>query len=136
MSEKLELVAHIVSAYVAKNSLPKSDLPSLITSINSAVIGLGTPSVPPSPVLVPAVPVRSSVKSDRIACLECGKRFKTLKRHLRTDHALTPEGYRAKWSLSSDYPMVAPDYSATRSETAKRMGLGRKVENRGRRRKK
>ena len=120
------LVADIVSAYVSNNSVSASDLPRLIGEVHSALqqTATGGQKADEKP-QEPAVPIRRSVQSDHIVCLEDGKKFKSLKRHLRTDHNLSPEEYRAKWGLARDYPMVAPSYAASRSELAKKMGLGR-----------
>ena len=122
-----ELAAEIVAAFVSNNSVPASALPELIASVHAAFRQLGSANAEPEPEpLSPAVPIRKSVKPDSIVCLEDGKRFKSLKRHLRTDHDLTPDEYRAKWGLPKDYPMVAPTYAAARSELAKSMGLGQR----------
>ena len=121
----IELAADIVSAYVSNNSVPSGDLPTLINEIHSALmrVGGGTVEVPiEAP--KPAVPLKKSVTPDYIVCLEDGKKFKSLKRHLRTQYNMTPEQYREKWSLPVDYPMVAPNYAKARSELAKEMGLG------------
>jgi predicted transcriptional regulator len=121
----IELAADIVSAYVSKNSLPSTDLPALINSVHGALSKIASGQVEEAPVaLTPAVPVKKSVTPDYIICLEDGKKFKSLKRHLRTTYDLTPEQYRAKWSLPAEYPMVAPNYAKARSELAKSMGLG------------
>ena len=123
----IELTADIVSAYVGNNPLPASGLPDLIASVSASVRRLSAASaVKEPPVLNPAVNPKRSVFPDHIVCLEDGKKFKSLKRHLSTDHGLTPDEYRAKWGLAPDYPMVAPNYSATRSALAKSSGLGRK----------
>jgi predicted transcriptional regulator len=124
MTKLLELTADIVGAYVAKNPVPVGALPDLIASVNSSLASLGSP--PPEPVPEPAVNPKRSVHADYIVCLEDGKKFKSLKRHLMTHHGLTPDEYRAKWKLPGDYPMVAPNYAAARSALAKKMGLGRK----------
>lgn len=121
-----ELTAEIVSAYVANNSVPAANLAGLIATVYSAVSGLSGPAVPPPAAPVPAVNPKRSVHADYIVCLEDGKRFKSLKRHLMTHYGLTPEAYREKWDLPRDYPMVASNYAAARSELAKAMGLGRK----------
>ena len=122
-----ELTAEIVAAYVSNNSVSREDLPTLIADIHSALVKLPKAGAEPEPEpQEPAVPIRTSVKPDSIVCLEDGKKFKSLRRHLRTDHDLTPEEYRAKWGLKTDYPMVAPNYAKARSELAKSMGLGRK----------
>ncbi len=119
------LAADIVSAYVAKNSVPVSDLPALIGNVHSALSKLGSVAEQAQvESLTPAVSVKKSVTPDFIICLEDGKKFKSLKRHLRTAYSLTPDQYRARWSLPHDYPMVAPNYAAARSELAKSMGLG------------
>jgi predicted transcriptional regulator len=125
-SDLIAMTAGIVSAYVGNNPLPASGLPELIASVSAAVRKLAGAPVPESPSLVPAVNPKKSVFPDYIICLEDGKKFKSLKRHLRTDYGLSPDDYRAKWSLPPDYPMVAPNYSATRSALAKSTGLGRK----------
>ena len=122
----LELTADIVSAYVSNNPVPVAELPSLIASVNVALSGLRQIAEAASPVLTPAVNPKRSIHDDYIICLEDGKKFKSLKRHLMTHHGLSPEEYRAKWGLPADYPMVAPGYSAARSALAKKMGLGRK----------
>ena len=124
----VELSADIVCAYVSHNALSPTDLPRLIAEIHVALKGLRSSAVQePVEELKPAVPVRKSVAPDYIICLEDGKKFKSLKRHLRTHYDLSPEEYREKWGLASDYPMVAPNYSATRSRLAKDNGLGRKA---------
>jgi predicted transcriptional regulator len=123
----LELTAHIVSAYVEKNRLPVSGLPDLIASVSASISGLGQPVTPVAAPLVPAVNPKKSVTPDYIICLEDGKKFKSLKRHLGVHFNLTPDAYRAKWGLPSDYPMVAPNYAASRSQLAKSIGLGRKA---------
>lgn len=123
----LELTAHIVSAYVEKNRLPASGLADLIASVSTSISGLGQPAVPVAAPLVPAVNPKKSVTPDFIICLEDGKKFKSLKRHLGVHFGLTPDAYRAKWGLPADYPMVAPNYAASRSLLAKSIGLGRKA---------
>ena len=125
-TDLLDLTAHIVSAYVEKNRLPASGLPDLIASVSASISGLGTPAPEPAPALTPAVNPKKSVTPDYIVCLEDGKKFKSLKRHL-TLLGMTPEAYRAKWNLPADYPMVAPNYAATRSALAISSGLGRKA---------
>jgi predicted transcriptional regulator len=125
--ELIELSADIVCAYVSNNALSTTDLTRLIADVHTALKGLHSAnSTEPVEELKPAVPVRKSVMPDYIVCLEDGKKFKSLKRHLMTDHGLSPDEYRAKWGLPLDYPMVAPNYSATRSALAKSSGLGRK----------
>jgi predicted transcriptional regulator len=121
----IELSADIVSAYVSNNSVPATDLPSLIASVYAALTKTAEgQQEEPKAELVPAVSVRKSVTPDAIICLEDGKSFKSLKRHLRTTFDMTPEQYREKWGLPRDYPMVAPNYAKARSELAKTMGLG------------
>ena len=139
-NERLEmLVAHttdIVVSYIASNSLGADDVSSLIQSVFGTLAGLGQESAAPAARPDPAVSIRSSVKRDHVVCLEDGKKMKMLKRHLMTDHGLTPDEYRARWGLASDYPMVAPDYADKRRDLAKKIGLGRKPgQRRGRRKK-
>jgi predicted transcriptional regulator len=127
-NDLIDLSADIVCAYVSHNALSVTDLPRLIADVHSALRGLKSPvAAEPAEELKPAVPVRKSVAPDYIICLEDGKKFKSLKRHLRTHYNLSPEEYREKWGLPTDYPMVAPNYSATRSRLAKDNGLGRKA---------
>lgn len=123
----IELTADIVAAYVSRNAVPAAHLPELIASIYSSMRGLGDASatVPTEP-LKPAVPIKKSVQDDYIVCLEDGKKFRSLRRHIGTHFNLTPDEYRAKWGLPGDYPMVAPNYAAARSALAKASGLGRK----------
>jgi predicted transcriptional regulator len=124
-SNYIELAADIVSAYVSNNSVPSSDLPGLINEIHTALVKVAGGSVEaPVEAPKPAVPLKKSVTPDYIICLEDGKKFKSLKRHLRTQYTMTPEQYREKWGLPADYPMVAPNYAKARSELAKEMGLG------------
>ena len=120
----LTLTADIVAAHVSNNSVAVSDIPTLIANVHSALVGLGGPASAPEVRAEPAVSIRASVKPDYIVCLEDGKKFKSLKRHLRTHYDMSPDEYRAKWSLPSDYPMVAPSYAEARSNLAKQMGLG------------
>ncbi|RWA58087.1 MucR family transcriptional regulator [Mesorhizobium sp.] len=122
----IELTADIVSAYVSNNPVPVGELPALIDHVHAALKGTIGGSVSKPEELKPAVPVRKSVTPDYIICLEDGKKFKSLKRHLSTHYGVTPDEYRAKWGLPADYPMVAPNYAAARSALAKTMGLGRK----------
>lgn len=125
--ELVELTADIVSAYVTKNVVVADQMPKLIEQTFDALKGIKIKEAQPHQAeLEPAVSVKKSVTPDEIICLECGKKFKSLKRHLRTDHDLTPDEYREKWKLAHDYPMVAPTYAAARSRLAKKMGLGRK----------
>lgn len=127
-NELIELTADVVAAYVSHNALSPTDLSRLISDVHAALKGLHSAAAPePVEDLKPAVPVRKSVSADYIVCLEDGKKFKSLKRHLRTHYNLSPEEYREKWGLPADYPMVAPNYSATRSRLAKDNGLGRKA---------
>lgn len=124
----IELTAEIVTAYVSANTVPAGDLPKLISDVHGALMGASQGgAATEAEKLQPAVSIRSSVKPDVITCLECGKKQKSLKRHLGSAHDLTPDEYRQRWNLSKDYPMVAPDYSAARSALAKKLGLGRKA---------
>ena len=129
----IELTAEIVSAYVSNNPVPAADMPGLINQVHSALtrVSGGKADVAPEP-LKPAVSVKKSITPDYIVCLEDGKKFKSLKRHLRTQYNMTPEQYRDKWGLPPDYPMVAPNYAAARSQLAKQMGLGQQRRRRGR----
>ena len=121
----VELAAGIVSAYVSNNSVSTTDLPSLIGEVHSALTRLGdTGVVSTTEALKPAVPVKKSITPNYIVCLDDGKKFKSLKRHLRTQYNMTPEEYRERWNLPADYPMVAPNYAHARSQLAKKMGLG------------
>ena len=125
----IELATDIVSAYVAHNAVPAGELPTLIKSVHNS-LDRGQAGPAPEPVVVvqtPAVPIRKSVTDDHIVCLEDGRKFKSLKRHLQSAYGLSPEQYRAKWNLPRDYPMVAPAYASKRSELARRIGLGRKA---------
>lgn len=123
----LELTADIVSAYVSKNPVPAGQLPDLLKTVSNTMRSLASGEQEPvEEAREPAVSIRSSVKDDYIVCLEDGKKFKSLKRHLRTHHDLTPDQYRQKWGLKHDYPMTAPSYTAKRSELAKSIGLGQK----------
>jgi predicted transcriptional regulator len=119
------LTAEIVSAYVSNNTVASGDIPALINQVHSALMRVSDGDiVPPGPAAKPAVPVKRSIHPDYVVCLEDGKKFKSLKRHLRTQYGMTPEQYREKWGLPHDYPMVAPNYAAARSHLAKQMGLG------------
>ena len=124
-SEVIEMTADIVAAYVGANSVAASDLPALIQSVHRALSGVasGGEAVEAAP-KEPAVPIKKSINADFLVCLEDGRKFKSLKRHLRTKYNMSPEDYRAKWGLAKDYPMVAPNYARARSELAKQMGLG------------
>ncbi len=119
------MVSDIVSAYVAHNPVPVADLPKLIERVHSTLVEIeGGNGGQAKAELRPAVPVRKSVSDDFIVCLEDGKKFKSLKRHLRTRYDMSPEEYREKWDLPADYPMVAPNYARQRSDLARKMGLG------------
>ena len=122
----ITLTSDIVAAHAANNNVGVNELPQLIANVYAALAGLGAAAAEPEAPPSPAVPVRSSVKKDKIICLEDGMELKMLKRHLMTHHNLTPAEYRQRWSLPSDYPMVAPNYTETRRELAKKIGLGRK----------
>jgi predicted transcriptional regulator len=127
MNETLiTLTADIVSAHVSNNSVAVNDLPTLIQNVHVALSGLGSRAQEPEPKPEPAVSIRSSVKPDFIVCLEDGKKLKMLKRHLMTHYQMTPDEYRQKWGLNSDYPMVAPNYAEQRRTLAKKIGLGTK----------
>ena len=121
-----ELTAHIVGAYVTKNPVPLGNIGELIESVSASLGALDGGAGPATEEQNPAVNPKRSVKQDHIVCLDCGKKLKSLKRHLGTEHGLTPDEYRSKWNLGALYPMVAPNYSAARSEMARKMGLGRK----------
>ncbi len=123
--DPIKTTARIVCAHVSSNSVPAGDLPGLIRQTHATLVRLAAPSADAEAgPLTPAVPVKRSVTPDHIVCLEDGRRLKSLKRHLRARYDLTPEQYRAKWGLPVDYPMVAPNYAAARSQLAKNMGLG------------
>ena len=124
--ELLALTAEIVAAHVGNNTVAGADVAALIQSVFDTLRGIATDEPVASQELTPAVPIRRSVTDDHIVCLEDGKKLKMLKRHLMTDHGMTPQDYRAKWGLKADYPMVAPNYSAERQRLAKQIGLGRK----------
>ncbi|MFL5033788.1 MAG: MucR family transcriptional regulator [Microvirga sp.] len=124
-STYIDLAADIVSAYVSNNSVPAGDLPGLISQVHLALARVGNGAAEASAEAPkPAIAIKKSVTPDYIICLEDGKKFKSLKRHLRTQYNLTPEQYREKWGLAPDYPMVAPSYAKARSDLAKEMGLG------------
>ena len=121
----VELAAEIVSAYVANNSVPASELPALLNDVHAAIVRVASGAAAPVPEAAkPAVSPKKSITNEHIVCLEDGRKFKSLKRHLRTQYNLSPEQYREKWGLPSDYPMVAPAYAKARSALAKQMGLG------------
>jgi predicted transcriptional regulator len=123
----LGLTAQIVSAHVSHNAVTPDALPGLIQEVYRTLSNIGQAPVQTEKP-APAVPVKQSIRQDRIICLEDGKSFSMLKRHLMTDHKLTPQQYREKWGLPRDYPMVAPEYAQTRSALAKKIGLGRKAD--------
>jgi predicted transcriptional regulator len=126
-TEFVELTAEIVAAYVGNNAVPANELPQLIHDVYKALAtAVSAPAEEKKEELKPAVSIRRSVQPDYIVCLECGKHFKSLKRHLRTHHNMTPEEYIEKWHLPADYPLVAPNYAKARSELAKKMGLGQR----------
>ena len=130
----ITLTADIVSAHVSNNDVQMTDVPILIASVHQALSKLGMPVRPDEALPEPAVSVRASVKRDHLVCLEDGKKMKMLKRHLMTEHGMTPDDYRARWGLATDYPMVAPAYAETRRDLAVKIGLGRKPgQKRGRR---
>jgi predicted transcriptional regulator len=133
-TDYVALAAEVVSAFVGNNSVPVAELPGLISSVHSALVkiadGASTAAAPEPEVLTPAVSIRKSMSPDHLICLDDGRRFKSLKRHLAT-LGMTPNQYRAKWNLPADYPMVAPNYAAARSALAKNMGLGQKRRKRG-----
>jgi predicted transcriptional regulator len=123
----ITIAAEIVAAYVSNNSVASIDLPKIIGEVHAVLKRLASGQPEPAiiePKLVPAVPIKKSVTPDFIISLEDGKKFKSLKRHLMTSYGMTPDGYRTKWGLPEDYPMVAPNYTAKRSALAKTMGLG------------
>ncbi len=131
-TSSLELISKIVSAYVSNNSLPPSEIPHVIMTVHEGLKNSGqATSSPPEP----AVPINKSVTPNYVICLEDGMKLKMLKRHLRSAFDMSPDEYRQKWGLSSDYPMVAPKYAARRSELAKQIGLGRKPGQKVKRRK-
>jgi predicted transcriptional regulator len=124
-STYIQLTANIVSAYVSNNTVASAEIPALISQVYSALTRLsGGPIATSAEPLKPAVPIKRSVTAEYIVCLEDGKKFKSLKRHLWSQYKMTPDQYRSKWSLAPDYPMVAPNYAAARSQLAKQMGLG------------
>jgi predicted transcriptional regulator len=122
----ITLTADIVAAHVSNNSVAVNDLPQLIANVHGALATLGSGGAAPEVRAEPKVPIRSSIKPDYIVCLEDGKRLKMLKRHLMTHYQMTPDQYRQKWGLNSDYPMVAPNYAEQRRTLAKSIGLGTK----------
>ncbi len=125
-TELLTLTADIAAAYVSNNTVQAADVPSVIQTIYRALASVGSAAAAPAPEpQKPAVPIKKSITPDFLISLEDGKKYKSLKRHLRTQYNMSPEDYRAKWGLAKDYPMVAPNYAASRSALAKSMGLGR-----------
>jgi len=122
----IQLTANIVCAYVSNNIVSSAEIPALISQVYSALMRLskGAAVAALAEPLKPAVPIKRSITPEYLVCLEDGKKFKSLKRHLRTQYEMTPVQYRAKWDLPADYPMVAPNYAAARSQLAKQMGLG------------
>ena len=123
----MELTSEVVSAYVSNNPLAATDLPGLISNVYTALQSTSGPAaIPESEKQKPAVSIRKSLSHEYLICLEDGKKFKSLKRHLKTHYDLSPEAYREKWGLPADYPMVAPAYAEQRSKLAKEMGLGQK----------
>lgn len=132
----ITLTSEIVAAHVSNNSVSSGEVAALISSVYSALSGLGSEETAPEPAPEPAVSIRSSVKKDHLVCLDCGKKMKMLRRHLSSEHDMSPAEYRERWNLSTDYPMVAPDYAETRRDLAVKIGLGRKPgQRRGRRKK-
>jgi predicted transcriptional regulator len=129
----IKLTVDIVAAYVSNNSVAAADIPNLINDVHSALVRVSSPQGNgPADAARPAVPVKKSIMPDYLVCLEDGKKFKSLKRHLRSQYNMTPEQYRDKWALPPDYPMVAPNYAAARSQLAKKMGLGQQRRRRAR----
>ena len=122
----IQLTVNIVSAYVRNNSVSSAEIPALISQVYLALmrVSSGAAGAGPAEPLKPAVSIKRSITPAYLVCLEDGKKFKSLKRHLGTQYQMTPDQYRAKWNLPADYPMVAPDYAAVRSQLAKQMGLG------------
>jgi predicted transcriptional regulator len=122
----LTLTADIVAAHLANNAVGVTEVPSFVRSVHDALLELTTPATKPQEEVKPAVSIRSSVKPDHVVCLDCGAKLKMLKRHLAVHHGMTPGEYRKKWNLSSDYPVVAPNYAEDRKNIALKSGLGRK----------
>lgn len=137
MSEMLiTLTSDIVAAHVSNNTISVEEVPALISTVYGALSNLGASAPVEEERPEPAVSVRASVKRDHLVCLEDGKKMKMLKRHLMTEHGMTPDDYRQRWGLAADYPMVAPEYADTRRDLAHKIGLGRKPgQKRGRRKK-
>jgi len=128
--ELLRLATEVAAAYVSHNPVPVGELSAMIRGIHSALAALDGSGASEQPAFKPAVPIKKSITESHIICLEDGKKLKMLKRYLRTHYRMTPEDYRAKWGLPLDYPMVAPNYSAKRSEFAKKIGLGKSPDKR------
>ncbi|MPR05611.1 MucR family transcriptional regulator [Microvirga tunisiensis] len=118
------LTANVASAFLSNNTVSLDQIPKVVDETHKALKRLASPDVPETPAATPAVSIKKSVQEDYLVCLEDGRRFKSLKRHLKTKYNLTPDEYRRKWSLPADYPMVAPGYAKRRSELARGMGLG------------
>mgnify|MGYP000102733795 CR=1 FL=1 len=137
MSETLiTLTSDIVAAHVSNNNVDVDDVPTLITKVHAALAGLDNGGEAEEETPEPAVSIRASQKKDHLVCLDCGKKMKMLKRHLMTEHGMTIDEYKSRWSLGADYPMVAPTYAETRRTLAKKIGLGRKPgQKRGRKKK-
>ncbi len=132
----ITLTSDIVAAHVSNNSVDADQMPGLITNVFNALAELGNGPGKDEPRPDPAVSIRSSIKRDHVVCLDCGKKMKMLKRHLSTEHDMSPDEYRARWNLNSDYPLVAPAYAETRRDLAKQIGLGRQPgQKRGRKKK-
>ena len=125
--QMLEMTVKLVSAHVSNNSVAMADLPDLIKNVHQTLAFVNEEPEPEEEILTPAVPIKKSVQNDYIVCLEDGKKLKMLKRHLKTAYDMTPDEYRQRWGLPSDYPMVAPAYAKQRSELAKNIGLGTKA---------
>lgn len=126
-TSQLEPSVRIVAAYVGNHALPATELAGLMQAVFDALSGLdGATEASVEPDRAPALPIRQALTEDTLFCLECGKPMKSLKRHLSTAHNLTPDAYRERWGLASDYPMVAPSYAAQRATIAKRLGLGKR----------
>jgi predicted transcriptional regulator len=123
----LGLTVKIVAAFVSNNSVQATGLPELIARTHASLEALGTAPVPQQQPAIPAVPIRTSITAEHLVCLEDGKRFRSLKHHLISEHGMTPDQYRARWSLPTDYPMVAPNFAKVRSMIARTAGLGRKA---------
>lgn len=131
MDTKVDLIgmtANVVSSYVSNNTVAAADLPDLIQEIHDALLKTHVGNMDSGKMLVPAVPIEESITPDHIVCLEDGKTFKSLKRHLTSQYDMSPEQYRSRWGLPPDYPMVAPNYAKARSDLAKKLGLGRKAD--------